>query len=243
MPAMLYNHLAKRCNIVQVVIEKPEPLKRFLSRRVRRLGMATVVGQVAFQGLVYPRLASEARERIGAIKASHALDDLAIPQTIVTYVESVNDARVAEVLARYEHDAVVVFGTRIIGRKILESSAARFINLHTGITPKYRGVHGGYWALVNNDMRFFGVTVHLIDQGIDTGEIIAQGVISPGVEDNFVTYPYLQLACGLPLLERAVHSVANNALRLAPVPPKESRLWSHPTLWQYVFYRILHSVK
>jgi methionyl-tRNA formyltransferase len=38
---------------------------------------------------------------------------------------------------------------------------SKFVNIHVGITPKYRGVHGTYWALVNNDVENSGVTVHL----------------------------------------------------------------------------------
>src|SRR5438093_9923670 len=46
---------------------------------------------------------------------------------------------------------VVVNGTRIISEAVLTASDAVFINMHAGITPKYRGVHGGYWALYNGD--------------------------------------------------------------------------------------------
>ena len=41
--------------------------------------------------------------------------------------------------------------------------------MHAGITPQYRGVHGGYWAVVNNDPEHCGVTIHFVDKGIDTG--------------------------------------------------------------------------
>ena len=34
---------------------------------------------------------------------------------------------------------------------MLQSVEAIFVNTHVGITPKYRGVHGGYWSLVKND--------------------------------------------------------------------------------------------
>ena len=48
---------------------------------------------------------------------------------------------------------MVVNGTRILSRRMLESIDAVFLNMHVGITPKYRGVHGGYWALANGDRR------------------------------------------------------------------------------------------
>ena len=109
-------------------------------------------------------------------------------------------------VARAGAAVVVVNGTRIIARRVLEASDAVFINTHCGITPEYRGVHGGYWALYRSDPENCGVTVHLVDPGIDTGGILAQQRIEPGPHDNFVTYPYLQLAAGLPLLVEAVGS-------------------------------------
>ena len=90
------------------------------------------------------------------------------------------------------------------------SLAAPFINYHAGITPKYRGVHGGYWAKAEGDPGNFGITVHLIDKGIDTGEVLYQARLASTAEDNYSTFPYLQLVAALPLLERA----ADDALEL-----------------------------
>lgn len=45
-------------------------------------------------------------------------------------------------------------------------------NLHTGILPKYKGVHTPYWCIENNEEEY-GWTLHRIDRGIDTGPILA----------------------------------------------------------------------
>jgi methionyl-tRNA formyltransferase len=123
-------------------------------------------------------------------------------------------------------------GTRIIGSETLKAVGAPFINYHAGITPKYRGVHGAYWARVSGDAEHCGISVHLIDAGIDTGPVLYHARIVPTAEDNFSTYPYLQLAAGLPLLSRAAKDALSGTLR-----PREvnlpSRLWSHPTFWSY----------
>lgn len=127
---------------------------------------------------------------------------------------------------------VLVMGTRLIAQATLLAAEAPFVNYHAGITPKYRGVHGAYWARATCDAANCGVTVHVIDAGIDTGAILYQERISPGPADNFSTYPYLQLAAGLPLLARA----GKDALEgdLAPLTVDlPSKLWSHPTLWGY----------
>jgi methionyl-tRNA formyltransferase len=139
---------------------------------------------------------------------------------------------------------VVVSGTRIIARDVLENVPARFVNLHAGITPAYRGVHGGYWALADGRPEACGVTIHLVDAGIDTGAVLAQAPIRPSLHDNFTTYPLLQLAAGLPLLVDVVRRLqSGEAPQPIAAPPGPSRLHSHPTLWQYLYYRITRRVR
>ena len=72
------------------------------------------------------------------------------------------------------------------------------INIHAGVTPRYRGVHGGYWALREGRPGLAGSTVHLVDPGIDTGGILAQATFTAGDADSIATYPLLHLACGSP---------------------------------------------
>ena len=131
-------------------------------------------------------------------------------------------------------DVVVLSGTRIISSAVLRGTRATFLNMHAGITPLYRGMHGAYWALVNGDVMNCGVTVHLVDDGIDTGGILEQARIVPTVHDTFATYPRLQLAVGLPLLKKAINDVRAGRAEAKPSPPGESRLWTHPTLLEYL---------
>jgi len=127
---------------------------------------------------------------------------------------------------------VVVNGTRIISRPLLDALDCPIINTHAGITPRFRGVHGGYWALVQGTPELVGTTVHLVDQGIDTGGVLAQATFEPTRADTVATYPYLHLAAGLPLLADQLARLREVG-DLTPVPasglPDESRLYLHPT--------------
>jgi methionyl-tRNA formyltransferase len=108
--------------------------------------------------------------------------------------------------------AILVMGTRIIGAEVLRSVDAPFINYHAGVTPKYRGVHGGYWAKAQGDDDNFGVTIHLVDEGIDTGSVLHQARPATSAKDNYSSYPYLQLAAALPLLERSAREAIAGTL-------------------------------
>ena len=114
--------------------------------------------------------------------------------------------------------------------------------MHAGITPMYRGVHGAYWALINNDSENCGVTVHLVDEGVDTGNVLYQANISVNRRDNFATYPLKQLAKGMPLLIMAVQQALSNTLSSYERSGKSVQ-WYHPAIWEYLYHRIFRGIK
>ncbi|QDA59333.1 formyl transferase [Hymenobacter jejuensis] len=234
---ILFHALDREFGVHRIIVETPVSQKQLLKRRLEKLGWPTVAGQVLFKLLIAKQLEGSSKRRLQAIKQQQQLDSRPLPEDRVVRVSSVNAPECIEQLQQLQPDVIVVNGTRIISKKVLNSVPCKFINTHAGITPLYRGVHGGYWALANNDRAHCGVSVHLVDPGIDTGAIIAQALIDPTPEDNFVTYPLLQLAAGLPLLKQAIRDALQGTLMLKPAPEGQSRLWSHPTLQEYLHNR------
>ncbi len=231
---IVFHALCEEFTVAAVVLEPAVSRAELLRRRVRRLGVSTVFGQLLFQTVGVPLLRRRGRERIDAIKTDFGLDCRPVDGNRTVHVPSVNSDECIEALQRLAPAVVVVNGTRIISTRVLASVDAVFLNTHTGITPLYRGVHGAYWAYAQGDGKHAGVTVHLVDSGIDTGGIVEQAVIEATDRDSFVTYPLLQLAAGIPMLKRAVAAAASGELRLQAAPEGASRLWSHPTIWQYI---------
>ena len=234
---IVYHALAREFSIHAVIIEDAVARAPFLVRRIKKLGFAAVAGQILFRSLAAPWLARSARQRIAEIKTQWKLDDSPIEPEKIVRVRSVNSPEAIEALKRLDPAVVIVNGTRIISKKTLDAARAVFINTHAGITPRYRGVHGAYWALVEGNRGACGVTVHRVDSGIDTGPVLAQSTIDPSGNDNFATYPLLQLAAGLPELRKAARNAINGGAPALDPPAMESKLWSHPTLWQYFRYR------
>ena len=239
--AAVANALVQQFGPIPIFVERKERPKVVLKRRIRRLGLVTVLGQVAFLALAVPPLRRVSRGRIAEIVAVNGIDLGREVFESAMHVESVNGPEVTEWLVRERPRVVIVNGTRIIARRVLEATDAIFINTHCGITPEYRGSHGAYWALSLAERELCGATVHLVDAGIDTGGILAQCRIDPGPADNFVTYPYLQLAAALPLLINAVNAASGG--RLEP-KKREARsgLWYHPTLWAYLALGLRRSI-
>lgn len=239
----MFNGIRANYPISSVIIEEKLSTKKLIQRKIKRLGVWTVLGQTLFQLLIVKFHFKFSKKRILEIEQQFGLDNTPIPESIIKHVTAVNSPECIAFLKEAKPDLVIVNGTRILSKKILNEIKATFVNTHVGITPKYRGVHGGYWALVNNDKENCGVTVHLIDEGIDTGGILYQMNISPQKDDNLVTYPYLQIAKGIECMKLAINDFSNNQLKAITPKVSESILWYHPTLWQYVYNWIVKHVK
>ena len=90
-------------------------------------------------------------------------------------VDSFNGARCRRRVARIEPDVIVLGGARIIRRGVIRIPRIGVLNAHPGLLPHYRGVDVVAWAVLNGDP--VGVTVHFVDEGVDTGAILARDTL------------------------------------------------------------------
>ncbi len=76
-----------------------------------------------------------------------------------------------------EYDLIISFGYRyILGKRLIHKTKCPIINLHISYLPYNRGSHPNFWSFY--DKTPSGVTIHLIDEGIDTGPILYQKTVS-----------------------------------------------------------------
>jgi len=101
---------------------------------------------------------------------------------LVHEVPHINHPRVLDLVERLAPDVIAVFGTSLIREPLLGKGRLGMVNLHGGLSPYYRGADGTFWALYNEEPHRVGCTVHFIDQGIDTGRLIAH--VCPHVQDG-----------------------------------------------------------
>jgi methionyl-tRNA formyltransferase len=240
---IIYHALAAEFSIEAVIREQRIPRTAFLKKRLKKLGWRTLSGQILFTKCIVPLLQQETAQRRAELLQHYGMNDSPIRRDCVIDVPSVNDDQTIALLQKLASPIMVVNGTGILSERILAATDGVFLNIHVGITPLYRGVHGGYWALASHDPEHFGATIHKIDAGIDTGEIIAQAFIQPSKIDNFSTYPLLQIAAAIPLLKQAIWDANNGSLKSIPAPAGKSKLWSHPTAFQYLSHRVRHGIR
>lgn len=114
-------------------------------------------------------------------------ENTGVPMIIVTPQDY--KTKLIEAIKQYEITVgLMMTFPFILTEEIWTLPAKGFINFHYGLLPQCRGPQPILWHMLNNDAEA-GVTLHKVDGGIDTGEIIMQERIA--IEEN-VTYGALQ---------------------------------------------------
>jgi methionyl-tRNA formyltransferase len=93
-------------------------------------------------------------------------------------VYSVNDKSLAEYVKHLKPDLGISFGTGIIKPYIFNIPKWGTINIHRGCIDKYRGLDSDLWALYNKDYNNIDVTLHYVDERLDTGNVISKKSIN-----------------------------------------------------------------
>ena len=230
----VYNALKTDFVIAAAIIEQPISKKKLIKGRLKKIGLVKVSGQILFSALIVPLLKAKSTRRKNKLITRYNLDSKEFDASQILRANSVNDDACKQMLEQLQPDIIIVNGTRIISKKILQCTAAVFINMHVGITPQYRGSHGGYWALHNNDVANFGTTVHLVDAGVDTGAVLKQVFTKPEKQDNFTTYPILQVAIGIAALKEVLPQIITGEINTIKNTEK-GKMYYQPTIWQYLF--------
>ncbi|HEY3176033.1 MAG TPA: methionyl-tRNA formyltransferase [Candidatus Polarisedimenticolia bacterium] len=115
-------------------------------------------------------------------------DDVAAAQRIP--ILKVGDLNAQANVARVEAlapDLILVIGwTRLLGPRILRLPPLGCVGFHASLLPRYRGRAPVNWALINGEAAT-GNTMFFLDEGVDTGDIIAQRRIAIALEDTCAT--------------------------------------------------------
>jgi folate-dependent phosphoribosylglycinamide formyltransferase PurN len=86
----------------------------------------------------------------------------------------INGDQYYEEITELDPDLLVAYGCSIIRDPLLSAYEGRFLNVHLGLSPYYRGTGTNYWPLVNEEPEYVGATFMYLDEGVDTGDVIHQ---------------------------------------------------------------------
>jgi len=122
------------------------------------------------------------------------------------------DTAVADLLRSRGIDVIVSAGyLRLLGPAVLDVYAGRWLNVHPSLLPAFPGMHGVADALAHG-VKVTGVTVFLVDEGMDTGPIVLQEPVEVRDDDDWDS------------LEARVHEVEHRLLPRATAALVEGRV-------------------
>ena len=129
-------------------------------------------------------------------------------------LDSVNSKASLNKIKSFNCDLLVSMSFNQIFREdLINLTPIGIINCHAGKLPFYRGRNILNWALIN-DEKEFGITVHFVDTGIDTGDIILQKTFPISDKDSYKTLLNTSYsACGDILFEALVQIAESNYKR------------------------------
>jgi methionyl-tRNA formyltransferase len=105
-----------------------------------------------------------------------------LPEHLIRRVPTHNGPAAVELLQSIAPDIIAVYGTAIIRAPIIRLAGRCILNMHTGISPRYRGADTVFWPLHNAEPEWIGVTIHELTEGVDAGPILQVG--RPKITDD-----------------------------------------------------------
>jgi phosphoribosylglycinamide formyltransferase-1 len=134
------------------------------------------------------------------------------------------DAAMAEWLADHEVDLIVLAGyMELLSPEFVRRFPNRIVNVHPALLPSFPGLDAVGQAL-EHGVRVTGVTVHFVDEGVDSGPIILQRAVDvPYTRDRSQLESAIHEA-EHELLPEAIRLIASGAVRTDPENPRLVRI-------------------
>jgi hypothetical protein len=133
-------------------------------------------------------------------------------------------------LRRLAPDVLVLVGAPIVPAALLAVPRLGTVNAHYGLLPAYRGMNVTEWSVLRGDP--VGVSVHLVEEGIDTGPILLRQEIAIARAETFASLRRKHQDVAADLLVRACLQLLDGAARPEPQAPADGRQYyrMHPAL-------------
>jgi methionyl-tRNA formyltransferase len=134
---------------------------------------------------------------------------------------TIRSGEFSNIITEYEPDFIVVvaFG-HIIAKNILDIPRVATLNIHASLLPKYRGSAPIQWATIKGEDKT-GVTIMLMDEGMDTGDILLSSEIEIGPDDTSGTLHERLANLGADLLIQTLNAFETGDIHPVPQDPPQ----------------------
>lgn len=167
---------------------------------------------------------------INRISSSRSIRDILkeheIPEIAIS--GSINTPETIKNIKSCQPDLLVsIAGNQIFKKRLIDIAPMGCLNLHTALLPKYRGLIPSFWVL-KNDERYTGVSVFLVDEGIDSGPILVQKRIEIGcmTQEQLILHTK---KIGMDAIIEAIGLIEEGNYKIIENDDRESSYYSFPT--------------
>lgn len=199
-------------------------------RLIKKIYQKLVVGDQRFSGYNGKNLTALAQQRDLPFKTLKEFTrDQNIPYLVVS---DLNHPKSLQILQSIKPDVIMFTGGGLLRPPLLKTPRIGVLNCHTGILPQFRGMDVVEWTAVEEKVNSigFGVTLHFMDNGIDTGPILLKEKISPASNSTFEEVRAELEALMVDLMIQGVRGLRDGSLVSIPQVLSEGRQYfvMHP---------------
>jgi hypothetical protein len=220
-----------------VIRRKRDASYRYLWKRAKRLGFFKVVDELVLR-LYWTLFKSWSDRR--SLKQLVANVQKSLPASYkrppLHYVDNINSDAGRRVLRDLNPDVCVLMVHPILGKKTFSIPPLGMLVFHPGVTPEYRGPHSAFWATMSNEFWGIGWSLLRVDEGIDTGPVLAQGScthVNP-LEDSHVMMQHVSHVYGTSCVAQVLCKLERGEVPRVEMIDRRSTNYTHPGVSDYV---------
>lgn len=152
-------------------------------------------------------------------------NNLSLGDIPISEVENFNDTKSKTILQNLAPTLGIVFGARKLQSEVFTLFSSGLLNVHRGLVQRYRGLDSELWAIYRSDWTSIGVTIHFVDQNLDTGPIVLQEalVLNSGMKIHHLRALTTEIAARLVL---SAIRMENRSVKRYPEQRKPGRYYS-----------------
>ncbi len=175
------NHITAAHDVTAILVCDP-PVRRSW-KSILRKGLGGFLSKAARQ--VYLRMIKDQKARSAQLEKVFGPGAVSFERSdLVHRVGRPKSGELARVVAELKPDVLAIYGTGIIPDNVLTLTGQVALNMHTGLSPDYRGVACAFWPLHDSRPDMVGATVHECTADVDGGLIYQKATATLECEDH-----------------------------------------------------------
>jgi len=142
---------------------------------------------------------------------------------------NINDTKIVNKVREDKTDIIISgYFDQIIKKDLIKIPSFGILNIHLSMLPEYRGVKPVFWVLKNNESKT-GITIHIVEEGLDTGDIVIQKEVDILSSDSVDSLTKRMSIVGSEILQTAIENIQLNKLELKKQNLGSGSYYSQPT--------------